>query len=269
MDGRSGRRGQWALPVPQPERPLPDGVERIRHHQPDDRGRLQHVRTPAVLPPGDVVTTAVPQPPPQPQGARWSGALRLLGQTAAVLLLIVVVGLAALAILVPRITGSVPLTVLTSSMEPGMPPGTLAVVRPVDPSDIGVGDIVTYQIRVDRPGVISHRVVAVAIGADGRRLFTFKGDNNSAVDPERVVAAQVMGRVWYSIPGLGFVNTAVAGDTRAWLVPTLGGGMIGYALLLVIRSVAVTGARGTSHGRRRRAAPAVRASRSGRRAGPR
>lgn len=223
------------------------------------------------------MTTAVPQsqsqpepePQPQPQGARWSSALRLLGQTAAVLLLIVVVGLAALAILVPRITGSVPLTVLTSSMEPGMPPGTLAVVRPVDPSDIGVGDIVTYQIRVDRPGVISHRVVAVAIGADGRRLFTFKGDNNSAVDPERVVAAQVMGRVWYSIPGLGFVNTAVAGDARAWLVPTLGGVMIGYALLLVIRSVAVTGARGTSHGRRRRAAPAVRASRSARRARPR
>ena len=213
--------------------------------------------------------TSAPPKREQAPVTRWSGALRLLGQTVAVLLLIAVVGIAALAIAVPRITGSVPLTVLTSSMEPGMPPGTLAVVRPVDPADIGVGDIVTYQIRVDRPGVISHRVVAIAVGADGRRLFAFKGDNNAAVDPERVVAAQVMGRVWYSIPGLGFVNTAVDGDARAWLVPTLGAAMIGYALFLVVRSVAFTGARGTSHGRRRRAGPAVRASRSARGARPR
>lgn len=123
-------------------------------------------------------------------------------------------------------------------MQPGMPPGTLAVVRPIDPDDIGVGDIVTYQIRVDQPGVISHRVQSIAIGADGRRTFVFKGDNNSSADPERVVPAQIMGRVWYSLPGLGFVNTSVAGNARPWLVPTLGTGLIAYALLLALRPTA-------------------------------
>lgn len=197
-----------------------------------------------------------------PAHTRASAVTRLLGQTAAVLVLLAVIAVAALAIVVPRLTGSVPLTVLTSSMEPGMPPGTLAVVRPIDPDDIGVGDIVTYQIRVDRTGVISHRVIGIAVGADGRRLFTFKGDNNTDADPDRVVAAQVMGRVWYSIPGLGFVNTSVAGHAKAWLVPTLGIAMIAYALLLVVRALigarrahATDGRHGTSRHRASRPSP--------------
>jgi signal peptidase len=193
-----------------------------------------------------MTSTSTPATP-----TRRSALARLVGQTLAVLLLLAVLAIAALAIVIPRLTGSVPLTVLTSSMEPGMPPGTLAVVRPVDPDDIGVGDIVTYQIRVDVPGVISHRVVGITVGADGRRLFTFKGDNNTAVDPDRVVPAQIMGRVWYSIPGLGFVNTTVAGNAKTWIVPTLGIALIGYALVLVVR--ALVGARSG----RRRATDAV------------
>lgn len=163
--------------------------------------------------------------------------LRLVGQTIAAMVLLTVLGVAILAIVVPRVTGSVPLTVLTSSMAPGMPPGTLAVVRPVDPDDIGVGDVITYQIRANRPGVISHRVTRIAIGADGRRTLTLQGDANTEPDPSPVVPAQVMGRVWYSLPGLGFMNTAVSGATRAWLVPTVGTALIAYAALLIARNV--------------------------------
>jgi signal peptidase len=175
-----------------------------------------------------------------------TAVLRLVGQTIAALLLLTVLGIASLTIIVPRITGSVPLTVLTGSMAPGMPPGTLAVVRPVDPDDIGVGDVITYQIRVDRPGVISHRVTRIAIGADGRRSFTLQGDANADPDPASVVPAQVMGRVWYSLPGLGFVNTAVSGGTRAWLVPTVGTVLISYAVILIVQLVIADRRRGRS-----------------------
>ena len=44
------------------------------------------------------------------------------------------------AVLVPRLTGSTPMTVLTGSMAPSYPPGTLVVVRPGPADDIAIGD---------------------------------------------------------------------------------------------------------------------------------
>ena len=40
----------------------------------------------------------------------------------------------ALTIVIPRLTGSTPYTVLTGSMVPTYPPGTLIVVKPEDPA---------------------------------------------------------------------------------------------------------------------------------------
>src|SRR3954471_3578468 len=65
--------------------------------------------------------------------------------------LIFVVALALAVIVIPAVTHAVPLTVLTSSMEPGLPPGTLLIVRPVDPADLRIGDVATYQIRSGEP----------------------------------------------------------------------------------------------------------------------
>ena len=51
----------------------------------------------------------------------------------------VILGVAAVlavAVLVPRVGGATPYTVLTGSMAPTYPPGSLVVVRPVDPESI-------------------------------------------------------------------------------------------------------------------------------------
>jgi len=69
--------------------------------------------------------------------------------------------LVTLAVLVPRVAGATPYTVLTGSMSPAYPPGTLVVVRPVDLADVRVGDVVTYQLRSGEPAVATHRVVGV------------------------------------------------------------------------------------------------------------
>ena len=159
------------------------------------------------------------------QKSLW-GYLRL-AISAALLILMTALGFAV--IVVPAITKSVPLTVLTSSMEPGLPPGTLLIVRPVAPADIRMGDVVTYQIRSGEPGVITHRIIAITTTASGERSFTLQGDNNGAPDPDAVRAAQVQGRLWYSLPYLGWVNNAVGGDLRTTVIPVIAAACLLYA----------------------------------------
>jgi len=179
-------------------------------------------------------------------GTGWRAVVRAVGLGLSSGLLLIVAGLAVVLIVVPKATGSTPLTVLTQSMEPTLPPGTLLVVRPTPVEDIRIGDVVTYQITSGQPAVISHRVVSVASSSDGSRTFTLKGDNNALADPAPVTAAQVRGVVWYSLPDIGLVNQLVNGS-RSWLVPTIAGVLLAYGAVMVTLGV-------VSAARRRRAA---------------
>lgn len=189
----------------------------------------------------------------------WRAALHAVALGLSTGLLLAVVGLALVVIVVPKATGSMPLTVLTQSMEPTLPPGTLLVVRPTPVDAIRVGDVVTYQIASGRPEVVSHRVVSIATASDGTRSFVLRGDANAVADAAAVVPAQVRGVVWYSVPGIGWVNQLVNGS-RSWLVPTIA------AVLLTYGAVMITAGTVSAARRRRR-----RARRSGPRhvAGPR
>ena len=137
----------------------------------------------------------------------------------------------AVAVVIPRIVGATPYTVLTGSMSPTYPPGTLVVVRPTPPDDIAVGDVITYQLDSGRPTVVTHRVVAVgASTSSGERVFTTRGDANGADDAERVRPVQVRGTVWYGVPHLGRANQVLTGDQRQAAVNATAAALIGYAL---------------------------------------
>ncbi|KQX05811.1 S26 family signal peptidase [Leifsonia sp. Root1293] len=174
-----------------------------------------------------------------PDARRERGLLHYLGLGLSIGLLGLVVALAALLIIVPKVGGATPLTVLTQSMEPSLPPGTLVVVGPVEPSEIRVGDVVTYQIRSGEPDVITHRVIGMTSASDGSTSFTLKGDNNAVEDPP-VVAEQIKGRLWYSVPFVGYVSSVVNGDTRSWIVPGLAIALFGYAAFMVVSGVLVS-----------------------------
>lgn len=146
-------------------------------------------------------------------------------------LLVAVAALLA-AVLVPRVAGATPYTVLTGSMRPHYPPGTLVVIRPTDPDRIEVGDVVTYQLESGRPTVVTHRVVAVAVRTDGERVFTTRGDANDVADQEPVRAVQIRGTLWYHVPYLGWVNNWLTGDRRTWATWAIGAGLAGYALYM-------------------------------------
>lgn len=149
-----------------------------------------------------------------------------MGLSAGLLALVVLVGV--LAIIVPAATNSTPMTVLTGSMSPAYPPGTLIIVKPMEAGDIRIGDAITYQIESGKPAVVTHRVVAITTGSDGRILFTTQGDANNTPDAARVIPEQIRGKVWYSIPFLGYANTALNGEARSWLIPLIAGGLFLY-----------------------------------------
>lgn len=140
-------------------------------------------------------------------------------------LLLVITGIAVAVIIVPWVTNSTALTVLTRSMEPSYPPGTLVIVQPVNPNQISINDVITYQLTPGVPEYVTHRVIAVSRSTGGELSFTTKGDNNGAADATPVASEQVMGRVWYSLPWIGWLNNAVGGGGKTWLV-------IGLAVLL-------------------------------------
>ncbi|MCT9621581.1 MULTISPECIES: signal peptidase I [unclassified Curtobacterium] len=168
----------------------------------------------------------------RPPRTGWRAVVHALALGLSTGLLVIVAGLAVVLIVVPKAAGSTPLTVLTQSMDPTLPPGTLLVVRPTPVENIRIGDVVTYQITSGQPAVISHRVVSVASSSDGSRTFTLKGDNNALADPAPVTAAQVRGVVWYSLPDIGLVNQLVNGS-RSWLVPAIAGVLLAYGAVMV------------------------------------
>jgi len=165
------------------------------------------------------------------------GLLYYIGLGASAALLVAVVVLALILIVVPKVAGATPLTVLTQSMEPLYPPGTLIYVLPVKTSEIRLGDVITYQIESGKPAVISHRVIAINSPAHGERSFILKGDNNSDPDQAAVLPVQVRGRLWYSVPLLGWVNSAVGGSKRSWIVDAIAAALFAYSAYMIISGI--------------------------------
>lgn len=158
--------------------------------------------------------------------------LSWVGRVVAWAVILVAVAAIALGVLIPRIGGATPYTILTGSMTPRMPPGTLVVVRPTDPSQLRIGDVVTYQLESGRPTVVTHRIVAERNTLRGTLEFRTKGDANDSPDPAWVKPVQIKGRLWYFVPFLGRTNQVVTGDRRPFVEYAAVAGLAGYAALM-------------------------------------
>lgn len=138
------------------------------------------------------------------------------------------------AVIVPRIFGGTPYTIISGSMEPYLSPGTLVVVRPVDPKDVAVGDVVTVQLESGKDTVVTHRVTEVQYRLDGQLQFITKGDANDIADSEPRLPVQIRGEVWYHVPYLGYVSQAFSGSQRQSMVGVVIVGLVAYAAWMFI-----------------------------------
>lgn len=148
--------------------------------------------------------------------------------------LLVVLAVLAAVVVVPRLGGATAYTVLTGSMRPGLPPGSLAVVKPVDPATLAIGDVVTYQMASGEPAVITHRVVGMGYTSGGELQLTTQGDANNSPDEVAVRPVQVRGKLWYSLPLLGYANSAISGEAHIWLLWLVVGALLAYAAFMLV-----------------------------------
>ncbi len=146
-----------------------------------------------------------------------TGILSWLSQVLSWLCLLTVLSLVTVMVVVPQLFGSGSYTVLTGSMRPTMPPGSLIVTKEANPEELRIGEAITYQIRSGEPAVVTHRIIARTSSSDGV-TFTTQGDASPSPDEEQVRPEQIRGVVWYALPLVGYVNGWLTGEQRMWAV---------------------------------------------------
>ena len=121
------------------------------------------------------------------------------------------------------------MNVWTGSMAPAMPPGSLVIIKRVDPAAIEIGDIVTYM--KDAETSVTHRVIGITenFEGSGERGFETQGDDNGTPDFAIVPAVHIVGVVKAHVPKVG--------DWLEWLRGHLilaGGFVLGLVLLVFL-----------------------------------
>ena len=99
-----------------------------------------------------------------------------------------------------RLVGIQPYIVTSGSMEPAFHVGSVVYVKPVDASNLEIGDAITFDIGEE--SLVTHRIASIE-NEDGNLSFVTKGDANEMADINPVRADQVKGKVIFNIPHLG------------------------------------------------------------------
>lgn len=98
------------------------------------------------------------------------------------------------------------LVVQSGSMEPVYHVGSLIYVKSVEPEELEVGDVITFELGNGVRG--THRIIEV-LDNNGEISFITKGDANEMEDNKPVVEDAIVGQVKFTIPKLGFFITYI------------------------------------------------------------
>ncbi len=90
----------------------------------------------------------------------------------------------------------------SNSMSPRLERGDVVFVRSVSFDKLEKGDIITAHFPVSE-GVFTHRVIEVD---RENKLVRTRGDNNLSDDPMPTVESNIIGKIWFSIPYIGFIS---------------------------------------------------------------
>lgn len=148
-----------------------------------------------------------------------------IGSTALVALLVVI----AILFVGIRFVGLTPYVVLSGSMEPEYPVGSLIYTKAVNPESIEAGDPITFVMNEELQ-VATHRVVETN---SEEQYFRTKGDANDAIDGQPVHFNNLLGTPVFVIPLLGYAANFVSQPPGVYLAIAV---MVSVLILLFLGS---------------------------------
>ena len=135
---------------------------------------------------------------PEFHGGRVFG--KLIGAIGTILLVVSII--ACLGLSVPRFAGIEQYVVISGSMEPAIPVGSMVYSAQTDPSTLEAGDIIVFYNNEAGSTPVTHRVVENHV-ADGEIIT--KGDANEQNDMSPVIYSNVLGKLVLHVPMLGYI----------------------------------------------------------------
>lgn len=140
------------------------------------------------------------------QNKNHKGTLATVLSIAGTILLIIVIVLC-VPLTVPRLFGYEVYTVISGSMEPAIPTGSLVYTKSIAPEDIKKDDVIAFYSSTDNGAIITHRVVKNQV-VEGQ--FVTKGDANQKEDAMPAAYSNLLGKVELSVPFMGQILSMVA-----------------------------------------------------------
>ena len=136
--------------------------------------------------------------------------------------LVAIVLLLAVALVGVRLVGLKTYAVVSGSMEPTYPTGSLLYVKKANVQELKVGDAITFML--DEDTVATHRIVEVVPDEEDSSVIRFrtKGDANDAVDGSLVHYKNVLGSPIFTIPKLGYVANYIQNPPGTYVAISAG-----------------------------------------------
>jgi len=100
------------------------------------------------------------------------------------------------------------MVVLSGSMEPQIKTGSVVMTKPA--SDYKVGDVITFGPYSKTKAPTTHRIFEVKTDSTtGAITYITKGDANNAPDAKQISQKDIVGKVMFDIPYLGYIVSFV------------------------------------------------------------
>lgn len=93
------------------------------------------------------------------------------------------------------------MSVLSGSMEPSIKVGSIVFTKLA--ADYEIGDVITFKSAMEINTPITHRIINQEVIV-GKTYYITKGDANDDPDSEKVEENKIIGKVFLTIPFLGY-----------------------------------------------------------------
>lgn len=117
-----------------------------------------------------------------------------------------------------RLLGFQVYAVLSGSMEPDLPVGSLVYVKATEPEKLEIGDDISFLIA--EKTIVTHRIIDIIPDENDPTVLRFQtqGIANDVADGNLVHYKNVIGKVAFHIPLLGYVSNFIQSNLGRYII---------------------------------------------------